>query len=93
VLEEEDSQTFEGRREMARGAIFAGGPIRGGITREPGGWASVPSARSMRMNVALPPESVSQEFEFESWRGSQCPRRARHETEVFSLGNAFINQS
>jgi hypothetical protein len=76
VLEEEDRQTFDGRREMARGAIFAGGPIRGGMTREPGSWASVPSARAMRMNPALPPESVSQEFEFESWRWSQCRRRA-----------------
>jgi hypothetical protein len=35
-------------------------PTRGGTTREPGGWASVPRARAARMNAALPAESVSQ---------------------------------
>jgi hypothetical protein len=40
-------------------------PARGITTREPGGWASVPRARAMRMKAALPAERVLQEFELE----------------------------
>ena len=40
---------------------------------------------------ALPPESVSQEFEFESCRWSQCRRRATRKG-IISSGNAFINK-
>ena len=62
--DEEDRQTLEAAGKRRERHIRRC-PTRGGITREPEGWASVPRARAMRMNAALLPERVLQEFEFE----------------------------